>query len=89
MSPQTVLDMMQEAFLIALQLSLPVLVTTLVVGVSISIIQSITSLQEQTMVFVPKIIAVFIATVVCFSWMMSTIMNFTRELIEGIPGLLR
>jgi flagellar biosynthetic protein FliQ len=89
MSPQTVLDMMQEAFKIALQLSLPVMLTTLVVGVAISIIQSITSIQEQTMVFVPKIIAVFIAIVICFSWMMASIITFTHDLIVGIPNLLQ
>lgn len=89
MSPEAILDLMSEAFKISLSLSLPVMVTTLVVGVLISIVQSITSIQEQTMVFVPKIVAVFIAVVVCFSWMMTTILNFTRELIVSIPNLIQ
>lgn len=89
MSPEAILDLMSEAFKISLSLSLPVMVTTLVVGVLISVVQSITSIQEQTMVFVPKIIAVFIAVVVCFSWMMTTILNFTRELILNIPNMIQ
>lgn len=89
MTPEAVLDIMTEAFRISLSLSLPVMITTLVVGVAISIVQSITSIQEQTLVFVPKIIAVFIAVVVCFSWMMSTVMNFTQRLIHDIPGMLQ
>jgi flagellar biosynthetic protein FliQ len=89
MSPQIVLDLLQEAFKISLMLSLPVMLSTLVVGVAVSIVQSITSIQEQTMVFVPKMIAVFIALLVCFSWMMNTILGFTTDLFNSIPSLLK
>lgn len=89
MSPQMVLDLLQEAFKISLELALPVMLSTLVVGVAISIVQSITSIQEQTMVFVPKMIAVFLALLVCFSWMMSTILNFTADLFNGLPGMIK
>ncbi|HOE96547.1 MAG TPA: flagellar biosynthesis protein FliQ [Candidatus Sumerlaeota bacterium] len=89
MDPQVVLDLLQEAFQIALMLSLPVMATTLVVGVSISIFQSITSIQEQTLVFVPKIVAVILAIIVCFSWMMNTVLNYTHDLFVLIPDLIR
>ena len=84
-----VLDLLQEAFKISLMLALPVMLSTLVVGVIVSVIQSITSIQEQTMVFVPKMIAVFIAMLVCFSWMLNTVLSFTRELFMSIPGILK
>jgi flagellar biosynthetic protein FliQ len=89
MAPQTVLDLLQEAFKISLMLSLPVMLSTLIIGVIVSIFQSITSIQEQTMVFVPKMIAVFITMLVCFSWMMNTILGFTTDLFNSIPSLLK
>jgi flagellar biosynthetic protein FliQ len=89
MDPQIVLDLLQEAFKIGLFLSLPIMLATLGVGVAISVIQSITSIQEQTMVFVPKILAVLISMLICFSWMMNTVLDYTRELFLSIPGLLR
>lgn len=89
MSPEMVLDLLQEAFKIALELSLPVMLATLIVGVAVSIVQSITSIQEQTMVFVPKMIAVFIALMVCFSWMLHTILGFTTDLFNSIPSIIR
>jgi flagellar biosynthetic protein FliQ len=89
MTPETVVELLQEAFKIALALSLPVMLSTLVVGVLISIFQSITSIQEQTMVFVPKMIAVFIALLVTFPWMMNTVLTFTNDLLREIPKLIR
>jgi len=89
MSQDMVLDLLQEAFRIALELSLPIMLATLLVGVAISIVQSITSIQEQTMVFVPKMLAVFIALLVCFSWMLNTILNFTTLLFNRIPDIVK
>ncbi len=89
MNPDDVIELIQEAFKIGLILSLPIMLATLVVGVIISVIQSITSIQEQTMVFVPKILAVFAALLICFSWMMNTVINFTVELITRIPDIIR
>ena len=89
MTPQTVLDLLQEAFKIGLFLSLPIMLATLLVGVAVSIVQSITSIQEQTMVFVPKILAVLIAMLICFSWMMNTVLSYTRELFDSIPNFVK
>ena len=89
MSPQVVLELLMEAFRTGLYLSLPVLATTLVVGVAISIFQSVTSIQEQTMVFVPKILAAMLALLVCFSWMMSTVIDYTRDLFLSIPTIVK
>ena len=89
MNPQIVLDLMRESFKVGLMLSLPIMLTALFVGVFVSIIQAITSIQEQTMVFVPKIIAVVIASIVFFSWMMGKVIAFTTELFLSIPELLQ
>jgi flagellar biosynthetic protein FliQ len=89
MTPQMVLDLMQESFKIALSLSLPIMLSTLSVGVAVSIVQAVTSIQEQTMVFVPKILAVILSTLICFSWMMNKVINFTHELFSGIPDMIR
>ena len=89
MSPDLVLEMMQEAFKIALSLALPIMLSTLIVGVAVSVLQSITSIQEQTMVFVPKMIAVMVAMLICFSWMVSTVLSYTRDLFINIPDLIR
>jgi flagellar biosynthetic protein FliQ len=89
MTPELVIDLMNQAFQIALVLALPVMLSTLVVGVTISVFQSITSIQEQTMVFVPKMIAVFVAMLICFSWMLNTVINFTQDLFLQIPDIVK
>jgi flagellar biosynthesis protein FliQ len=89
MGPEYIVEMMQDAFHVALMLSLPVMIVTLVVGVAISIVQSITSIQEQTMVFVPKMVAVFIVLIITFTWMVGTVMDYTTELFGNIPNMVR
>ena len=89
MNPQLVLDIVQEGFEIGLMLSLPIMLSALAVGVAVSVVQAITSVQEQTMVFVPKIVAVVLSTIVFFSWMMGKIMAFTVQLFSGIPEMIQ
>lgn len=64
------------------------LLTALVVGLGISLLQSITQLQEPTLSFVPKAVAVAIALAVCGHWMISEMVTFTNELFLRIPGLI-
>lgn len=89
MSTQIVLDIMQESFKIGLMLSLPIMLAALFVGVAVSIVQAITSVQEQTMVFVPKIIAAGLAALIFFSWMVGKVIAFTIQLFSIIPDLVR
>jgi len=89
METQVVIDIMQESFKISLFLAMPPLLAGLVVGVIVSVFQSVTSIQEQTLVFVPKMIAVMITLIIAFSWMMSMIINFTLRLMDRIPELIR
>lgn len=67
----------------------PVLLVSLIVGVLISIFQAITQLQEMTMTFVPKIIAVFITLLVALPWMVKVLVGFARSIFENIPMYVR
>jgi len=87
MDPQAFVDLMQQAFRVSLALSLPVLGAALITGICISVFQTVTSIQEQTLVFVPKMLAVIAALVIFFSFMLRTMMNFTVAVIGMIPHL--
>ncbi|MCE5311921.1 MAG: flagellar biosynthesis protein FliQ [Nitrospiraceae bacterium] len=63
----------------------PVLLVSLVVGIFISIFQAVTQLQEMTMTFVPKIIAVFLTIMVALPWMVKVLLEFTRNIFLNIP----
>ncbi len=86
MSPELVIDIMQDGFRTALFLAAPSLLSALLVGVAVSVFQSVTSIQEQTLIFVPKMLAVMLALVIFFSWMQAMAIQFTRQLISNIPG---
>jgi len=88
MDANAVLDIGLQGLIISAKLSAPILVTALVVGFSISLLQSITQIQEVTLSFVPKAVAVGAALVVSGHWMISEMVSFTRALFEKIPSLL-
>jgi flagellar biosynthetic protein FliQ len=88
MSPEAVLDIGMECILVAAKLAAPILITALVVGFGISLLQSITQVQEVTLSFVPKIVAVAIALVVAGNWMIAEIIAFTNDMFDRIPMLL-
>ncbi|RLB07712.1 MAG: flagellar biosynthetic protein FliQ [Deltaproteobacteria bacterium] len=84
-----VLNISSEALKMILMVSMPMLLTGLLIGVLISIIQVITQIQEMTLTFVPKIIAVFITIMICGPWMLRKLIDFTTTLISEIPTLVR
>ena len=73
---------------VALKLSAPILVTSLVVGFAISLFQSMTQIQEFTLSFVPKVIGVGVALLISGNWMLQTMIDFTNDLFETLPTLL-
>lgn len=89
MDMQLLIDIMKETFTIAIFLSAPCLILGLVVGVIISIFQSVTSIQEQTLVFIPKMIAGIVAIMIFLPWMLSSIITYTNKLMEMIPQIIR
>jgi flagellar biosynthetic protein FliQ len=88
MTDTTIISLALQTMLVALKLSAPILVTSLVIGFTISLFQSMTQIQEFTLAFVPKLIGVGIALLVCGNWMLHTLVDFTVNLFEGIPALL-
>ncbi|WP_209561734.1 flagellar biosynthesis protein FliQ [Frigoribacterium sp. PvP032] len=88
MDSNAVLDLSMQALLITGKLAAPVLITSLVVGFAISLLQSITQIQEVTLAFVPKAVAVGIALIVCGHWMISEMVSFTTMVFDRIPQLL-
>ncbi|CAN5394089.1 flagellar biosynthesis protein FliQ [soil metagenome] len=88
MDTNAVLDIGLSSLILAAKLSAPVLVTALVVGFIVSLLQSVTQIQEVTLSFVPKAIAAAVALLVAGHWMITTLVSFTHELFARIPSLL-
>ena len=88
MDSNAVLDIGVQALWAAAKLSAPILITALVVGFAISILQSITQIQEVTLSFVPKAAAVGMVLVVTGHWMIAEMVTFTHMLFDKIPSLL-
>lgn len=80
MTIDAVSEMTRNALFLIIQVSLPVLLVSLSVGLLISIFQTVTSIQEQTLTFVPKIVCVFLALTLLGPWMMESMVNFLTEL---------
>ena len=77
MTIDAVSEMTNNALYVIIKVSLPVLLVSLIVGLIISIFQTVTSIQEQTLTFVPKIIAIFLTLVLLGQWMMNTMVEYT------------
>jgi flagellar biosynthetic protein FliQ len=88
MNPAIVIDIGVRALIIAAKLGAPMLITALVVGFAISVFQSITQIQEVTLSFVPKAVAVSLALVVTGQWMIAEMITFTESLFSLIPQLI-
>lgn len=80
MTIDVVMDIASKALYLILKVSLPVLLISLIVGLVISIFQTVTSIQEQTLTFVPKIVCVFLSLIFLGNWMLTEIVNFIIEL---------
>ena len=89
MSQQFIIHLGREVFMTAVLVASPMLVAGLIVGVTISIFQTATSIQEQTLTFIPKILAVVVSLVLFMPWMMNTLLDFSTELINNIPNYIR
>jgi flagellar biosynthetic protein FliQ len=88
MSDTTVINIALQTMVVALKLSAPIQVTSLVIGFTISLFQSMTQIQEFTLAFVPKLVGVGVALLLSGSWMLQTLVDFTRDLFEMVPSLL-
>jgi flagellar biosynthetic protein FliQ len=88
MTDTAIIAIALQTMMVALKLSAPILVTSLVIGFAISLFQSMTQIQEFTLSFVPKLIGVGVALLVSGNWMLNTLVDFTIDLYDLLPGLL-
>lgn len=80
MTIDAVVDIAREALYLIIKTSLPMLLVSLIIGLVVSIFQTVTSIQEQTLTFVPKIICVFLSIIIFGNWIMTAIVEFMTEL---------
>ncbi len=84
MSADFIIGLAGEAVYVVLKASAPMLALALIVGLLVSIFQATTQIQEQTLAFVPKIVAVFISIIVFGPWILNTIVDFTYNLLNNL-----
>ncbi|MBF0101554.1 MAG: flagellar biosynthesis protein FliQ [Desulfobacterales bacterium] len=89
MTPEFIIDFAKEAILLTIMISMPTLGIGLIVGLLISIFQAVTSIQEMTLTFIPKILAVFLGLLFFAPWMLEKMMTYTIKVINNIPMYIR
>jgi flagellar biosynthesis protein FliQ len=89
MTPEFVTGFFLEAMKTAVLVSMPVLMVGLIAGVLVSVFQAATQINEMTLVLIPKMIAVGIALIIFFPWMMEVMVDFTRNVIVNLPTTVR
>ena len=85
MTPESVMMMGTEAMKVALALAAPLLMAALVTGLIISMLQAATQINEMTLSFIPKILAVFVTIIVAGPWMLNLLLDYMRTLLTNIP----
>jgi flagellar biosynthetic protein FliQ len=88
MTPTTVIALGREALEITLLISAPLFIAALVTGLIVSIFQAATQINESTLSFVPKLIAIFITLILAGPWMLTVMTDYIRRLYESIPGVI-
>jgi flagellar biosynthesis protein FliQ len=88
MTPETIITLGQRAMELAILLSAPLLLAALLVGVLISLFQAATQINEMTLSFVPKLVALVLVLLLAGSWMLEMLVDFTRNLMKDIPNLI-
>ena len=87
MTAEQVLDVAREAIFVLIKIGAPVMLVALVVGVLIALLQALTQMQEMTLSFVPKILAIFLTLVLTLPFMIATLVGFGEELFQRIAGV--
>jgi flagellar biosynthesis protein FliQ len=87
LTPEQVLDIARDAILVLLKIGAPIMLVALIVGVLIALLQALTQMQEMTLSFVPKILAIFLTVVLALPFMVQTLVGFGEELFRQIAGL--
>ena len=88
MTPDTVIDLSQKTLYLIALISAPMLLSALAIGLLIGMFQAATSINEQTLSFIPKLMVLLLSILVAGPWMLSLLLNFSRQLYLDIPGLI-
>jgi flagellar biosynthetic protein FliQ len=88
-SAETVLSIADQSVMVIIMVCGPLLLIALVVGLVISIFQAATQIQEQTLAFIPKILAVFFGLILFGPWMLSKMLTFTQNILSSLPNYIR
>ncbi|MCC6822543.1 MAG: flagellar biosynthesis protein FliQ [Verrucomicrobiota bacterium] len=88
MNPEFAVELIKNLMFQAVTMAAPILLTVLVIGLAVSLFQAVTSIQEQTLTFVPKVIGVVVLLVLLLPWMLRSMIEFTRAVIERIPSMV-
>jgi len=89
MTPEYVIAFGQHALYVAMLVAAPLLLTALAVGLLIGVIQAATQINEMTLSFIPKLVAMALVGLIAGPWMLRVLVQFTRHLIESLPGVVR
>ena len=89
MSIDVVMDITKQALFTIIQVSLPVLLVSLCVGLAVSIFQTVTSIQEQTLTFVPKVVGMFVCLMILGHWMLNNMTTFMTDLWQNFSVYIR
>ena len=87
-SEDVVIDIAAQMLWCIIKCSAPMLIVSLVVGLVISIFQTVTSIQEQTLTFVPKLLGIFVTIIICGSWIINSVVGFFNNLVTMFPELI-
>ena len=89
MNPEFAVEMVKAMIFQALTLAAPILITALVIGLGVSLFQAVTSIHEQTLSFVPKVLGIVVILVITLPWMVRSAVEFTAMMIERMPQMVR
>jgi len=89
MTPEFVIGFARQSIELALMIAMPMLGIGLLVVIVVSVIQAATQIQEMTLTFIPKVVAIFLALLLAFPWILDKMVTFTRNLIINIPNYVR
>ena len=89
MTAEMIIGLARNAMETTLFVSAPLLLSGLAIGLMVSIFQAVTQIQEMTLTFIPKIVAVFLALLIFFPWMLEMMTSFTENIFNGIPGMVK
>ena len=88
MTPETVMGIGQHALVVTLMIAAPLLLTALAVGLLVGVLQAATQINEMTLSFIPKLLSLAAVLVIAGPWMLRTLIDYTRHLIESLPRLI-